>query len=571
MGPAEHALSQLISSISETRAPKIAPEAVILEPAKPALGDFRLDLRPLMGNDAHNKSACQDIAALIKAANGIDKAIAIPPRIYIRASLDLLYEEVVGSILSQEGSYGSSKAGEGKRAIVTFSDPNANKPLHLGHLRNNFLGMALGRLLENAGYLVERHATLSDWGIHICQSLVAYMRWGEGRTPKLEGVKGDHFVGRFYVMFHQRAADVSSLEEEALDALKRIESGDEELIALVETLTRWAEEGIDETYGRIGSRFDEVFREREYLLVARQAIEKALQTGACTRRQDDSVCVDLSDLGLGEITLIRSDGSTTVYSQIMGIDIARFERPLDKVLSIFGHEWEAGATSYVEAVRRFGHVWTERYEPIFYGMITLPDGRMRSREGTVIAADQLLDDLRDRLKMTIETEVDGVGVEALALGLLKYYLLRTGRNHTLPYSEAHLWRNVFPRFMSIIRLLERDEDRSSREHRTVDGDSVPKNSRELRELLLQLNGLPRAASRAVEDREPAEVVRFLDGLCGKAERLARVSRAPSDFSMAVELTARRALELLNIAAPESLDSVDLAQLIVTEQAAEPSW
>lgn len=568
MGPVEHTLSKLISSISETRAP-IEPEAVILEPAKPALGDFRLDLRPLMGNDAHNKSACQDIAALIQEADGIDKAIAIPPRVYIRAPLDFLYEEVVGSILSQGGSYGSSKEGEGKRAIVTFSDPNANKPLHLGHLRNNFLGMALGRLLENAGYLVERHATLSDWGIHICQSLVAYMRWGEGRTPKLEGVKGDHFVGRFYVMFHQRSADVISLEEEALDALKRIESGDEELIALVETLTRWAEEGIDETYGRIGSRFDEVFREREYLPVVRQAIEKALQTGACTRRQDDSVCVDLSDLGLGEITLVRSDGSTTVYSQIMGIDIKRFERPLDKVLSIFGHEWEAGATSYVEAARRFGHTWTERYEPIFYGMITLSDGRMRSREGTVIAADQLLDDLRDRLKMSFETDFDG-GVEALALGLLKYYLLRTGRNHTLPYSEDHLWRNVFPRFMSIVRLLERRENPSNSGSRTVAGDSVPKNSRELRELLLQLNGFPRAASRALADREPAEIVRFLDGLCGKAERLARVSRAPSDLSMAVDLTTRRALELLNIATPESLNSVDPGRLIVTEQAAEPS-
>lgn len=541
MGPVERALLSLDPALDN----------LTVEPAKPILGDFRIDLRPLLGDAASEKPACREIANRLLELEDIEKATAIPPRIYVRPSQSFLYRKVVSCVLADPGRYGASNEGIGKRAIVTFSDPNANKSLHLGHLRNNFLGMALGQLFEFAGYEVERHTTISDWGIHICQSLLAYMKWGAGRTPEQELVKGDEFVGRFYVQFHRENNPApTALEAEAVEVLRLMDSGDKELIGLSETLTHWAEEGIGATYSRIGSRFEHTFREASYLSIAREAIEQALQGGLCKRRADGSAYVDLEDLGMGEITLIRGDGSTTVYSQIMGIDISRFDRPVDKVLSIFGYEWEAGATAYREMMQRFGYRWVKKYEPVFYGMITMPNGSMSSREGNALAADELLDHLKQVAKsfgdLGMGAEILESTSEQMVLGLLKYYLLRVGRNHTLPYSEALLWQNMLRRFISITNLTAEVAE-PSRSHRlSVHAREALPVSKQLHDLLLHINAFPRAVSRALGYREPAEIVRYMDGLCVKCEAFTRSNHLNPELAEVIEVVLDRCFWLLNI-------------------------
>lgn len=564
MGPAERALGSALASLLGTPGNPTQGE-ILLEPTtKPVVGDFRFDLRPFLGAAAEEKARCQDLARLVSGLEGVEKATAIPPRIYIKVESAFLHGHVVPAILRDPGTYGSEEAGKGLTAIVTFSDPNANKPLHLGHLRNNFIGMALAGLLSAQEYSVERHATLSDWGIHICQALLAYMKWGAGATPEDAGVKGDHFLGRYYVMFHnenqkqkplpsgdssdypagQTESAPTKLEAEAAALLRRMQEGEDALLRLNRRLTEWAEAGIGETYARIGTRFDAVFRELDTLPVAERVIEAALAGGLCHRRGDGSVFVDLGKDGLGEVTLIRKDSTPVVYTQMMGIDVLRFERRLDKVLSIFGREWETGATGYVEVLRRFGYEWVPKYEPVYYGMVRLPEGRMKSREGKIVSADELIDQMRDRLATqpgSWGANLPETEPETLAVGLLKYYFLRVRRTEDLLYDERRLWERALPAFAAIVEAAAPRAEAPMRE------PMLPP-SEPLRLLLLHLNAFPRALRRALEAREPAEVVRFLEELSLKL-KACRSQGTPPEVIKAAAIVTRRGLSVLNIDLP----------------------
>lgn len=582
-GPLEQALATHVCSVEGLLGDgrNLDPSSIKIEPAnRPVVGDFKFDLTAITGSQAPTRAYCQEVAARLIQLDGIEKAVGIPPRVYLKVSNNFLYEHTVPAILRSGLAYGSGDEGRGQQAIVTFSDPNANKPLHLGHLRNNFIGMGLAGLLEAQGYAVERHATLSDWGVHVCQAVLAYMKWGKGETPQSASTKGDRFVGHYYVMFHkenerlkQAAAAgngqmssedmVTDLDIETGNLLRQMKAGDAKLRRLNQMLTRWAEEGISQTYKRIGTRLDATFGELETLEVAEQTIERALVSGACRQRPDGSVYVDLDDMDPGQVTLVRSDGTTIVYTQMMGIDIARFNRPFDKVLSIFGREWESGATGYVEVLRRLGCDWVDKYEPVFYGMVRLPEGRMKSREGKIVSADDLLDRICDQLmkgqrefQEPSSTESGRETCDVLAVGLLKYYFLRAKQTQDILYDGQTLWGKTLPAFAQIVGTVasvEAADGGVDVAHEMQATSSIQLGSEALRNLMLHLNAFPRALHRGLTQREPSEVVRFLEELGNRFTACRHYLEYSSDLAKATAVVLRRGLSVLNIQLPLSLE------------------
>src|SRR5687767_15937482 len=239
--PAERALTAALRDHLRAVAPHFDVDEVEVEAAtKNAPGDFRIDLRPLLrSGELATKDVSRKLAEVVGAAEWVEQAVGVPPRVYFTPRLDVLADAVVNGIEAERRTYGTGEEHRGEKIVVSFNSPNANKALHVGHLRVCFMGMAMANLLDAGGYEVLRSEMLSNYGIHICQALAAYRRWGEGATPDSTGTKGDQFVARWYAMFHARVAEVPELEDEATKLLQDMEAGDKELLAFNEQFTEW--------------------------------------------------------------------------------------------------------------------------------------------------------------------------------------------------------------------------------------------------------------------------------------------------------------------------------------------
>lgn len=506
-GPVEHALSMLTG--------------LPVEPAGRAVpGEFRV-LAP--------------DAAPFAGLPGIRRAVAVPPRVYLSPTTALLRDAVAGAV--RDPAYGRAPAARPELRIVSFSGPNVNKPLHLGHLRNNLIGMALATLLADAGHTVERQAPHCDWGIHICQALLAWLKWGEGKTPADTGEKGDHFVGRHYVEFHRRVAGEPGLEAEAAALMQAMEDGDERLRAVNHTFARWADAGIRETYARIGTRMDALFYDQDHLDAGVRLIADALAAGRCHRRADGSVYVDLTAHGLGEITLERRDGTPTVYRQWMAVNIARYpSRPFDRIHVVTGKEWEAGIGVLRETLRAFGHEWAARMTAVHYGLVVLPEGRMKSRQGSGVGVDGVLDELAADYG------------EPVALALLKHHFLGVRRSRDVVYDRAALRGAARDRFAAVVRALAWAEGADA-----VRGPEPPENA--VRAALLHLGALPATVARTTGELEPAHLVRHLDETAAHARAVAPGLDPDDPLRAAFGVVLRRTLALLNVALPDALDDL----------------
>jgi arginyl-tRNA synthetase len=503
-----------------------------------------------------DRAACEAVAAALASVPGVARTAVSPPNVYVSPTTELLARLVPDAALSDPDGYGRSAATEPQFHIVSFSGPNVNKPLHLGHLRSNFLGMAVSTLLADQGHTVERQAPHCDWGIHIAQALVAWRRWGDGRTPEEAGVKGDHFVGQHYVMFHDRITP--TLEAEATNVMQALEDGDAELWEENRRFTRWADAGIRETYARIGTRMDALFYDSDYLDEGKRLIADGLRDGRCKQRDDSSIYIDLTDHDLGEVTLVRRDGTPTVYRQWMAVNIARYpSRPFDQVHVVTGQEWVAGIRILRETLRALGQEWAARMEGVHYGLVVLPKGRMKSRQGTGVGADAQLDEARDRL-LARWAEADG-GVdddkaraevcEALGLALSKYGLLAAKRSRQVVFSEQTLWEDVLPRLAAVVRALRWAEGDGT----IGDGDGDGALDDGERHLLLTVNRFPNVVDRATSELEPAHLVRYLDDVAAAVRALA--AEPTSDTRRATAVVIRRACALLNVELPSSLETL----------------
>ncbi|MDQ1437252.1 MAG: arginyl-tRNA synthetase [Acidimicrobiaceae bacterium] len=508
--------------------------------------DFRVDARAAMQNGESVATACTAVADAISGLAEINAVTVVPPNVYLAPTTDALARGVIDAVLSNPTRFGGSPVDQPLYYIVGFSGPNVNKPLHLGHLRNNFVGMAVANLLADKGHTVERQAPHCDWGVHIAQALLAWKKWGDGTTPEMLGEKGDHFVGRHYVLFHQRVTP--TLEAEATAMMKALEDGDQSLWAENHRFTQWADKGIRETYARIGTRMDAIYYDKDYLEEGRRLISDAVATGRCIQREDSSVYIDLESHGLGHITLVRRDGTPTVYRQWMAVNIARFpSRPVDRIRVVVGKEWEAGLRAMRQTLVSLGHDWADRMEGVHYGLVVLPEGRMRSRQGSGVAADALLDGVRDRL-LSAWSDVGGVPdeaaqtCEALAVGLLKYLFLTVKRSKDVVYSKGLLWQDGLPRFAAVVRATR---------WATEPASGPGANGVAERTLLLTINKLPNVIDRAVDELEPGHLIRYLDGLVAAT----RKADASEGMRAAVGVVLRRALGLLGIDLPSSLDNL----------------
>lgn len=333
--------------------------------------------------------------------------------------------------------------------MVEYSSPNTNKPLHLGHVRNNLLGYSLARILEANGNRVVKTNIVNDRGIHICKSMLAWKKWGDGATPRSAGKKGDHLIGDFYVAFDKHykqevgelmakgmsedeAKEASPLMKEARAMLVLWEQGDPEVRKLWEMMNGWVYEGFDETYRRMGVGFDKIYYESNTYLKGKELVLKGVEEGKMYRREDGSVWADLSSDGLDEKLLLRSDGTSVYMTQDIGTAKLRYrDYPIDKMIYVVGNEQNYHFQVLSILLDRLGFKWGKDLVHFSYGMVELPEGKMKSREGTVVDADDLMDSMiataadmsADRLKdFTAEEAADIARV--IGLGALKYFLLK---------------------------------------------------------------------------------------------------------------------------------------------------
>ena len=345
--------------------------------------------------------------------------------------------------------------------MVEYSSPNTNKPLHLGHVRNNLLGYSIARILEASGNRVFKTNIVNDRGIHICKSMLAWQRWGNGATPESTGKKGDHLIGDFYVLFDkhykaeltalmaegktkEEAEAASPLMAEARAMLRRWEDGDEEIRTLWSMMNSWVYAGFDETYKRMGVSFDEIYYESETYLLGKGEVLRGLKEGKFVQDPDGSVWADFTDEGLDRKILLRSDGTSVYITQDIGTAKMRFDKhPIDKMVYVVGNEQEYHFKVLSLLLDRLGYAFGKGLVHFSYGMVELPDGKMKSREGTVVDADDLMDEMTTTARAIAEEQgkaKDMTAEEAnevarrVGLGSLKYFILKVDPRKNMTFN-----------------------------------------------------------------------------------------------------------------------------------------
>lgn len=416
-------------------------------------------VRPPEGVDADFAFPCFPLAKLLRKApvaiaDEIARTIGSPEWLekievagpYLNFSLDkkTLFKSVVTAALDSEKPYGESRAKTGRKILVEYSSPNTNKPLHLGHIRNNVLGMAVINLLRAAGHEVVPASILNNRGIHICKAMVAYLHFGDGRTPEDEGVKGDHFVGSMYVLFDKKQKEDPALMDEAREMLRKWEANDPETLDLWDRLNQWVYQGFDDTYQRLGSKFELVQYESNTYLLGREIVRTGLEKGVFQRKEDGSVWIDLNDVGLDEKAVLRKDGTSLYVTQDLGVAVERFDSmKLDDAIYVVGSEQIYHFKVLFQIFKRLGFQWAENCTHLSYGMVYLPEGKMKSREGKVVDADDLMDEMKqmsldvmERSHFSIDPDRRHKIAEEIGSGAIKYYILKFNPQKDIHFDPA---------------------------------------------------------------------------------------------------------------------------------------
>ena len=378
--------------------------------------------------------------------------LVIEPTFWSSVLQHILETKDYGTVTSTE---------ESPLVMIEYSSPNTNKPLHLGHVRNILLGDSLSRILGACGNRVVRTNIVNDRGIHICKSMLAWQKWGDGVTPEKAGKKGDHLIGDFYVLFDKHfkaevkelmekgmsedeAKNASPLMAEAREMLRRWEAKDPEIRSLWEMMNSWVYAGFDETYDRMGVGFDKIYYESSTYLKGKEKVLEGLEKGLMYRKDDGSVWADLTSDGLDHKLLLRSDGTSVYMTQDIGTAQMRFaDYPIDRMIYVVGNEQNYHFQVLSLLLDRLGFQWGKDLVHFSYGMVELPEGKMKSREGTVVDADDLMDEMvttaravsgeRGQLEGASEEEVKDI-TEMVGLGALKYFLLKVDPRKNMTFN-----------------------------------------------------------------------------------------------------------------------------------------
>lgn len=373
-----------------------------------------------------------EIARAVASAVAADagyRAVAAGPYVNLFYNLAELAQRATAS--ADDAAFGTVADRKGQKIMIEFSCPNTNKPLHLGHMRNDSLGESVSRILKAAGADICKVNLINDRGVHICKSMLAYKEFGKGMTPEEAGVKSDRFVGDYYVKFDQWSKTDPTAMERVRRMLVDWENGDEEVRALWKQMNGWAVSGIKETYRRTDVSFDRFYFESETYLKGKNDILRGLEEGLFYKESDGSVWVDLAEIGLDKKVLLRADGTSLYITQDLGTAVSRHgDWPFDRLIYVVASEQQYHFKVLFYVLRKLGYEWAENLFHLSYGMVNLPEGKMKSREGTVVDADDLLNELALMAKTEMESKEKSSGVEdvnetaeKIALGALNYFLL----------------------------------------------------------------------------------------------------------------------------------------------------
>ncbi len=493
--------------------------------------------------------------------------------------------------IDADNQYGQLPS-NGKLMMVEYSSPNTNKPLHLGHVRNNLLGYSISKIQEANGWKVVKTNIVNDRGIHICKSMLAWLRFGNNETPESSGKKGDHLIGDYYVRFDKEyKKEVATLMEQGMDEetakkeaplmkeaqamLLKWEQGDPEVRALWQKMNTWVYAGFDETYKMMGVQFDKIYYESNTYLEGKSEVEKGLQSGIFYRRNDNSVWADLTKDGLDEKLLLRQDGTSVYMTQDIGTAKLRFQDyPIDKMVYVVGNEQEYHFKVLSILLDRLGFPFGKELVHFSYGMVELPNGKMKSREGTVVDADDLMaamiSDAKDISKDKVNTLPDITEAEAneiarkVGLGALKYFILKVDPRKNMLFNPAEsidfngntgpFIQYTYARIQSVLRKANLNKSNEF--------NHVELNDKELA-LIQRLGDFPAIIKQAGEEFSPAVICNYTYALAQEFNSfyhdysiLNEEKNDVRDFrlmlSASVAKVIRRAMELLGIEVPERM-------------------
>ena len=432
--------------------------------------------------------------------------------------------------------------------MIEYSSPNTNKPLHLGHVRNNLLGWSLAKIMEANGNRVVKTNIVNDRGIHICKSMLAWKKWGNGATPESTGKKGDHLIGDYYVAFDQhyraelaeltakfkaqglndeeaekRAKEESPLMKEAHNMLVSWEQGDEEVRALWKMMNNWVYQGFDETYKAMGVSFDKIYYESDTYLEGKAKVEAGLDKGLFFRKDDGSVWADLSNEGLDQKLLLRADGTSVYMTQDIGTADLRFkDYPIDKMIYVVGNEQNYHFQVLSILLDRLGFKWGKELVHFSYGMVELPNGKMKSREGTVVDADELMEEMISAARRTSEelgkfadmseNERNEIA-RIVGLGALKYFILKVDARKNMlfnPEESIDFNGNTGPFIQytyARIRSIMRKAEAEGFDLTNTLADNLPINEKEV-QLIQKLNSFESVVEQAGKDYSPSGIANY---------------------------------------------------------------
>lgn len=533
---------------------------VLQVPPKPEMGDlaFPLFAYAKAFSKAPNVLA-QELSARINAisedpnANKPDgEAFALGPYMNVRVNMDSVVSQMYGKIKSSGASYGHSNLLEDRKVMIEFSCPNTNKPLHLGHVRNDCIGQSMSQILKACGANVMKVNLINNRGVHICKSMLAYQKFGNGETPQSSGIKGDHLVGNYYVRFAQWEAqelkkdtkanmakgmseeDAKALAKkengpdmEAQAMLRKWEQGDPQVMDLWKLMNGWTLAGVAQTYERTGISFDKYYYESDTYKLGKDKVLEGLERGIFQKADDGSVYIDNSDIGLDRKILLRRDGTSIYITQDIGTAINRHEDwPFDSLIYVVASEQNYHFKVLFHVLEKLGYSWAKDLHHLSYGMVFLPEGKMKSREGTVVDADNLIDDLTKMAKDQIlekgrEEDLDDVDDTAhkIALGALNYYILQFNPNKDFvfnPKESLSFNGNTGPylQYMGArISSMLRKYDEAA--YLDVAFNPAVLSLEDEREMLKMLASFPEVVGKACTQYDPSIVCAFLYDLSKK--------------------------------------------------------
>lgn len=556
-------------------------------------GDYTLVVFPLLKRSRKNpEMTATEIGEHVVANNTEIKAYNVIKG-FLNLSLDASFWADRFAEITADECFGVA-APTGRTMMIEYSSPNTNKPLHLGHIRNNLLGYSVAEILKANGHTVIKANLVNDRGIHICKSMLAWQLYGEGETPASSGMKGDHLVGKYYVEFDKHyKAQIKELmaagksEEEAKkqapimlaaqEMLRKWETGDEEVRALWSTMNGWVYDGFDVTYKALGVDFDKVYYESQTYLLGKSLVEEGLAKEVFYRREDNSVWIDLTGDGLDEKLLLRGDGTSVYMTQDLGTAFRRFEdNKLDDMIYVVGNEQNYHFQVLKLVLKKLGYAeWSDHITHLSYGMVELPEGKMKSREGTVVDADDLIADMvQTAREMSAElgkldgcTEEEAEAVSTMVgLGALKYFILKVDPKKTMlfdPRESIDFNGNTGPfiqythaRICSVLRKAsEQGIDYAGR----AQADYLPEEI----ELVKTLSEYPATVAAAGENFAPSIIGAYIYELAKSfngyyhdhsilKEEQAEVRKLRLQLAATVASVIHKGMKLLGIEVPERM-------------------